>query len=162
MGYEVKLAHPMKTRLIAEARIKTDTSDSEALAHLLRTNLLPTSYVPPKPIMELRELVRLRTYLVRERARFKHKIRAELLKRGIKVLRNPFTKRSRPALRKLGIRALNESLAVVKSLDGRIEKLSKRIEQKAKQIEEAKLLMSILPVGFCEVSFASAPNIPVE
>jgi transposase len=32
MGYEVKLAHPMKMRIIAEARIKTDALDSEALA----------------------------------------------------------------------------------------------------------------------------------
>jgi transposase len=48
MGHEVKLAHPMRTRIIAEAKIKTDALDSEALAHLLRANLLPTSYVPPK------------------------------------------------------------------------------------------------------------------
>jgi transposase len=41
VGYEVKLAHPMKTGIIAEARIKTDAKDSEALAHLLRTNLPP-------------------------------------------------------------------------------------------------------------------------
>ena len=84
MGHEVKLAHPIKTRLIAEARIKTDATDSEALAHLLRTNLLPTSYVPPKRVRELRDLVRLRTYLVRQRARFKHKIRSELLSKASK------------------------------------------------------------------------------
>jgi len=33
---EVYLAHPRKTGLIAEARIKTDEIDSETLAHLLR------------------------------------------------------------------------------------------------------------------------------
>ena len=91
-GYEVRLAHPMKTRIIAEAKVKTDAIDSERLAHLLRSDLLPTSYVPPKEFRELRELVRLRTYLVRERSRFKNKIRAELAKRGIRVLKNPFTK----------------------------------------------------------------------
>jgi transposase len=71
-GYNVKLAHPTKTRIIAEARIKTDATDSEALAHLLRADLLPTSYVPPKEFRELRELVRLCTYLMRERTRFKN------------------------------------------------------------------------------------------
>ena len=35
-GYEVKLAHPFKTRIIADAKIKTDASDSEALAQLLK------------------------------------------------------------------------------------------------------------------------------
>ncbi|MFN4227737.1 MAG: transposase [Candidatus Ratteibacteria bacterium] len=42
---EVKLAHPPKTRLIAEARIKTDKIDSKILADLLRTDYLPTCYV---------------------------------------------------------------------------------------------------------------------
>ena len=156
MDYEVKLAHPMKTRLIAEAKIKTDAGDSEALAHLLRTNLLPTSYVPPKRVRELRDLVRLRTYLVRERARFKHKIRSELLKRGIKVLSNPFTKRSRPSLKKLNIRTVNESLAIMKSLDERIRRLSKRIEKEAKQIEETKLLMTIPGVSYFSALTISA------
>jgi transposase len=35
MGFEVFVAHPAKVKIIAEARIKTDKIDSEALAHLL-------------------------------------------------------------------------------------------------------------------------------
>ena len=35
---EVVLAHPLKTRAIASARIKTDRIDSATLAHLLRTD----------------------------------------------------------------------------------------------------------------------------
>jgi len=65
-GYEVKLAHPFKTRIIAEAKIKTDASDSEALTQLLNLDWLPTSYVPRDEIRELRDLVRLHVYLVRE------------------------------------------------------------------------------------------------
>lgn len=38
---EVILAHPLKVRAIAEARIKTDKIDSETLAHLLRADLIP-------------------------------------------------------------------------------------------------------------------------
>jgi transposase len=45
---DVKLAHPLKVRAIAEARIKTDKIDSEILAHLLRIDLLPTAYIPSK------------------------------------------------------------------------------------------------------------------
>ena len=37
-GYEVKLAHPKETRIIAKAKVKTDKVDSERLAHLLRSN----------------------------------------------------------------------------------------------------------------------------
>ena len=59
--YDVFVSHPKKTRYIAEARIKTDRVDSQALAELLRLNSLPESYVPPPDISELREKVRRRS-----------------------------------------------------------------------------------------------------
>ncbi len=49
-GYDVTVSHPRKTRLIAEARIKSDRVDSRALAELLRLDSLPTSYIPPRDI----------------------------------------------------------------------------------------------------------------
>ncbi len=148
MGYEVKLAHPAKTRIIAEAKIKTDAADSERLAHLLRANLLPTSYVPPKELRELRELVRLRTYLVRERTRFKNKIHAELAKRGIRFTGSPFTKRRAPLLKELGIKAVDDCFSMIGALDERIRKISVQLRQNASESEEAKLLMSIHGVGY--------------
>lgn len=147
-GFEVKLAHPLKTRIIAEAKIKTDATDSEALAHLLRADLLPTSYVPPKELRELRELVRLRTYLVRERAKFKNKIRAELAKRGIRALKNPFAKRRGPALRELGIETVNHCLDMIGALDERIKGVSRELNAKAMESEEAKLLMTTPGIGY--------------
>jgi transposase len=56
IGIEVILSHPLKTKAIAEARIKTDRIDSATLAHLLRSNLVPASYIPPREIRELREI----------------------------------------------------------------------------------------------------------
>lgn len=147
-GYEVKLAHPAKTRIIAEAKIKTDATDSEALAHLLRSDLLPTSYVPPNEIRELRELIRLRTYLVRERTKFKNKIRAELAKRGIRFLKSPFAKRRVPLLSEFGIRAINECLAMIAALDGRIQEISSELKRKAAESEDAKLLMTAPSIGY--------------
>jgi transposase len=44
--------------MIAEAKIKTDKVDSEILAHLLRSNRVPESYVPSSDIREFRKLVR--------------------------------------------------------------------------------------------------------
>lgn len=43
---EIYLPHPLKTRVIAEARIKTDKIDSTILAHLLRADLLPHIFLP--------------------------------------------------------------------------------------------------------------------
>jgi len=45
-GFEVALPNPAKTRLIAEAKIKTDKVDARTLAGLLRADMLPTCYVP--------------------------------------------------------------------------------------------------------------------
>lgn len=50
---EVKLAHPLKTRAIAEAKIKTDKIDSSILAHLSRADLLPEAYIPSKEIRRM-------------------------------------------------------------------------------------------------------------
>ena len=40
----VKLANPLKTKAIAEAKIKTDTLDARTLAHLLRSDLVAECY----------------------------------------------------------------------------------------------------------------------
>ena len=42
----VTLAHPLRTRAIAEAKVKTDKVDSTILAHLLRADLVPAAYIP--------------------------------------------------------------------------------------------------------------------
>ena len=60
----MRLAHPLKVKALAEAKVKTDKIDSETLAHLLRADLLPESYVPPRDIRELRDRVRRRAFLV--------------------------------------------------------------------------------------------------
>jgi transposase len=40
-GYEMHLAHPLGTRAIAAARVKTDAVDARTLAQLLRADMLP-------------------------------------------------------------------------------------------------------------------------
>jgi len=80
----VLVSHPKKTRYIAEARIKTDKVDSQALAELLRLNSLPLSYMPPPHIAVLREKVRRRAFLVGQQTKFKIKVRSVLTYEGIK------------------------------------------------------------------------------
>jgi len=41
----------------SEGRIKTDSVDASTLADLLRANLIAESYIPPKKIRRLREIV---------------------------------------------------------------------------------------------------------
>jgi transposase len=69
-GYDVHLAHPLRTRAIAAARVKTDAIDAKTLAHLLRTGMLPEAYRAPE-LRDLRELLRHRVVLVRLRTSVK-------------------------------------------------------------------------------------------
>ena len=80
-GYRVEVSHSKKTR-ITEARIKSDRVDSKAIAELVRLDALPKSYMPPPKIAELREKVRRRAFLVRERAKLMTKIEGSWLMRG--------------------------------------------------------------------------------
>jgi transposase len=57
---DLVLAHPLKTKAIASARIKTDKLDSTVLAQLLRADLIPTAYIPPRAVRDTREVLRYR------------------------------------------------------------------------------------------------------
>jgi transposase len=77
-GVEVKLANPVKTRAIAEARVKTDKLDSKILAHLLRADLIAECYVPPKDVRLARALLSHRVNITREQTRIKNRIHSLL------------------------------------------------------------------------------------
>ena len=62
---QVTLAHPLKVRMIAEAKIKTDKIDATALAHLLRCDLIPAAHVCSPEARVLKRLLRHRMFLVR-------------------------------------------------------------------------------------------------
>jgi len=82
-GLNIKLAHPLKTKLIGEAKIKTDSIDAHVLAQLERTGFLPESYIPPKEVREQRELLRYRILLVSTRTRIKNRVHDIIDKLGI-------------------------------------------------------------------------------
>jgi transposase len=75
---EVQVAHPLLVKLISSARVKTDTRDTLHLARLLVANLIPTVWVPPPPVRELRALVAHRERLVGHRTRATNRIHSVL------------------------------------------------------------------------------------
>jgi len=52
------VAHSLKKRAIADAKIKSDSIDARTLAHLLRPNLILQVHVPPKGRREQKNLLR--------------------------------------------------------------------------------------------------------
>lgn len=64
---------------------KTDASDAQWLCQLLEHGLLRGSFVPPKPIRELRDLTRYRKTLIKERQREANRLHKVLEDAGIKL-----------------------------------------------------------------------------
>src|SRR5215216_8013347 len=81
-GYELHLAHPLRTKAIASARVKTDAVDARTLAHLLRADLLPEAYVAPRELRDLRDLLRQRVALTQMRTALKNRVHALLARHG--------------------------------------------------------------------------------
>jgi transposase len=74
----VVLSHPGKTRLIAEAQIKTDRLDAEKLATLLRGNLVAEAHASPPAVRARKYVLRQRVYWVRMRTRLRNRVHALL------------------------------------------------------------------------------------
>jgi transposase len=64
---------------------KTDVKDCEWIAQLMQHGLLRASFIPPRPIRELRDLTRQRTQLVRERATAVNRVQKVLEDANIKL-----------------------------------------------------------------------------
>jgi len=150
-GFEAVLAHPLKVRAIAEARVKTDKVDAETLAQLLRADLIPRSWIPPKDIRDLRQLVRQRAYLVRQAARFKNRIHAEILRRGVRRpenLKTPFAQRSIRWMRSLGIPTVTSCLNCLESVQAQVEEINIQLRQEYGRRTDAQLLATVPGIGF--------------
>src|SRR4030095_4072102 len=63
----VAIANPLRTRLIAEAKIKTDKIDAAVLAQLLAAGFLPEVWMPDETTAALRRRGARGTQLVRPR-----------------------------------------------------------------------------------------------
>jgi transposase len=71
---EMKLAHALKVRAIAEAKVKTDSIDSETLAQLLRGGLIPEAYLRSKESSNRQKIIRARCFYVRMRTKVRNRI----------------------------------------------------------------------------------------
>jgi transposase len=150
-GFEVQLAHPLKVRAIAEARVKTDKVDAETLAQLLRANLIPRSWIPSKDMRDLRQLVRQRAYLVQQSTSLKNRIHAELLRRGVRRPQNfvmPFSKKSIDWMRSLEIPTVISCLNCLVSVQAQIEEMNTQLLDEYNRRPDAQLIATVPGIGF--------------
>lgn len=82
-GGRVHLAHPLGVKGFENRRVKNDDKDATLLADLLRMGSLPESWIAPKSLRELRELVRYRHKLSQLRTGLKSQVHSVLGKEGV-------------------------------------------------------------------------------
>jgi transposase len=151
------LANPLKTKAIASARIKTDKIDSNILALLLRSDLIPKAHMPAKNTREIRELTRYHISLTRIMTSLKNRVHAILAKYDIDspILSSAsdiFGKIGSSELRSLTlspnhVRSLNGYLDMIEFIKNLLAEVKKEIAKIASSDEVCTRLKSIPGVG---------------
>jgi len=143
----VVISNPLKTKAIAEAKIKTDKVDSQVLAELLKVDYLPAVWLPDDETLSLRELTSYRTGLVQERTQVKNRIHSILHRNLIPRpdVKDLFGKTGRHYLSSLSLRPgeqfqLDEALAHLDFLEARIARADEEIAKQAVRPEWAEAM----------------------
>jgi len=152
---EVLLANPLKTRLIADAQIKTDGLDAKALATLLRGDLIARAYVATKPTRQRKELLRQRLYWARLRTGIRNRIHALVDRQGelsMPQCSDLFGRKGLAALNKLCLSEpeatlLREELVLLALIQNQIKAQEARIVEFNTKDETTQRLQSIPGMG---------------
>ncbi len=160
-GFEVFLSNPGKTRLIAEAKNKTDKVDAKILARLLRADMLFTCYVPGEEIRNRREFLRHRLNLVKMRTQVKNRIHSLLDKYTLRSPHNSWTKKWVAWLREqdLGFMEnaiIKSQLALLETFNEQIRVMEDKIAAIAVDDPQVKLLMTMPGIGYFTASLLVA------
>jgi transposase len=84
-GHVPRLVHPRKAKLMMGMINKTDKLDVHGLNRLQRNGTLPTVWIPPRELRDLREVTRVRMMLGNQRTRLKNRISSTLAKYALRV-----------------------------------------------------------------------------
>ena len=86
-GFEAHVAEPADTQAARgrKKHAKTDRSDAKLLRELLQSGDLPESWIPPEPVLEWRERVRLYKTLLDQRRMWIQRVHAELFQHGVSM-----------------------------------------------------------------------------
>ena len=136
---EVKVAHPLKVKTIAEAKIKTDKISADILAHLLRADLIPECYVRDRENQRIQQVLRQKMFMVRLQTMVKNKIhnlidRQELARKEAQSYTDLFGTKGMQFLRSVELPVLERKL-----LDGQLE-LLEELRTRIKSIDSSMKL----------------------
>jgi len=154
---KVLLAHPLKVKAIAEAKIKNDKIDSGVLAHLLRADLIPEAYAPSKETRYKKCYLRYRSSLVQLQTSVKNRIHAILMRNHVSVeeqdaISDLFGTKGREYLASVQLggsdnEMLTGYLDLLDFLADKIKLADKRIKEIIKEDELIRLLLTMPGIG---------------
>src|SRR5207245_3165697 len=155
-GLQPRLVHPRKAKLMMGQINKTDKLDAQGLNRLQRNGTLPTVWIPPRPLRDLRELTRTRLVLVAQRTRLKNRLSATLAKWGTPASEysDPYGKRGRAELENHLQRLPEQTrwvsgqlLAQLDFVSGQVRQLEQRLEVLVEITPEMQWLLTMPGVG---------------
>lgn len=155
-GAQPLLVNARKAKLMMGQINKTDRLDTQGMNHLQRNGTLPTVWIPPAALRELRELTRTRLVLVAQRTRWKNRITATLAKWGLppSSYSDPYGKKARQELTvrltQLPDQTRWATERMLAQLDTRNEEtlqFEKRLEELVKVTAEMQRLLTLPGVG---------------
>jgi transposase len=164
----VVLANPLKTKVIASAKVKTDKLDARILAHLLRADLIAESYVPQGNVREMRALVRHRLSLVQMRTMVKNKAHAIIDKYGYRCeYSDMFGKAGTRWLRAqqmsdLDRLLLENHLGLIEFVNSQICRVGEVIRERACEDQDVRLLLSLTGVDVYTALLLRSEIGPIE
>jgi transposase len=155
-GIPFVLGHALFMKAIHGAKAKNDRIDSEKIAQLLRCGLLPQAYVYPRQMRSTRDLLRRRSYLVRQRTELLSHMQTVNNQHNLPALEKRITaevNRTEILDRFANEPQLSASIAadcaIIDALEDQIRRLELHLERRAK-MEDAQgfyLLRSIPGIG---------------
>jgi transposase len=151
----VVVSNPVRTRAIADAKIKTDKVDASVLAQLLAADYLPSVWQPDETTQMLRRLVARRARLVRQRTRLKNQVHATLHRNLISgcPATDLFGKRGRSWLKQIPLPtderdALESNLRVLDLLGEELAQADAACARAATSRSDVRRLMTIPGLDF--------------
>jgi transposase len=154
---EVVVSNPLRTKAIAQAKIKTDKVDAKVLAQLLRADFLPNVWIPTTETRGLRQRSTERSMFVCDRTRIKNRIHSlfhqrllEVPSGGLFSVKNLAWLRNPPAaLDADGRAALQRQLSLLDTVQKEITTVTDQCAVNAYQSPQIKLLMTLPGFDFC-------------
>lgn len=149
----VVVSNPMRTRAIADAKIKTDRVDAAVLAQLLAADFIPEVWMPDEATRERRRRIAHRSALVQQRTRERNRIHAILHRNLVECpYSDAFGRGGRHWLNTVALPAgergqVTSTLRMLTALEAEIAVVEAEIASEALRDARVKLLMTIPGVG---------------